>query len=157
MAEKPSQEERDSILRLVQKHINLDVLTYGQPERSVVRIDKRPNMYGGDGVVYLLQMFDRRELVNNRIGCYMVLPEKGDESGFHTHGPRTEEELYVVMHGSGLYREREGEDETGPVREKHLERGMITAVKHDGFHAVRNTDAHEPLILFVITTNEPKS
>ena len=157
MAEKPTAEERESILRLVQQHIHLDVLSYGQPERSVVRIDKRPNMYGGQGVVYLLQMFDRRELVNNRIGCYMVLPHKGDESGFHTHGPRTEEELYVVMYGSGLYLDREGVDEDAPVREKHLQRGMITSVKYDGFHAVRNTDANEPLILFVITTNEPET
>jgi hypothetical protein len=31
-------------------------------------------MYGGDGVVYLLQMFANAELVNNRIGAYMMLP-----------------------------------------------------------------------------------
>ena len=155
MAEKPTPQERTYILELVKRHLHLDVLSYKQPERSVVRIDKRPNMYGGAGVVYLLQMFGRRELVNNRIGCYMVLPQEGDESGFHTHGPRTEEELYVVMHGSGLYRERPGEAEDAPVREKLLKPGMITAVKHDGFHAVRNTHPREPLILFVITTNEP--
>lgn len=157
VAEKPTQQEKDFILELAKRYVHLDVLTYGQAERSVVRIDKRPNMYGGEGVVYLLHMFDRRELVNNRIGCYMILPAEGDESGFHTHGPRTEEELYVVMSGSGLYRERAGEAEDSPVREKRLKPGMITAVKHDGFHAVRNTDPRHPLILFVITTNEPES
>lgn len=153
MAEKPTAEERDYILNLVSRHLNLSVMSYGQDLRSVVRIDKRPGMYGGRGVVYLLQMFDRRELVNNRIGCYMVLPQKGDESGLHQHGSRKEEELYVVMHGEGVYRDRAGED--GPVREKHITKGEITAVKHDGWHGVENTSETEPLILFVITTNEP--
>lgn len=153
MAEKPTEEEKSYILELVQKHLDLTVTTFGQDVRSVVRIDKRPNMYGGDGVVYLLQMFGRRELVNNRIGCYMVLPERGDESGFHDHGPRKEEELYVVIHGEGLYFDRKGED--GPIREQRITRGQITAVKGDGFHSVVNT-SDEPLILFVITTNEPR-
>ncbi len=151
MAVKPTEEEKKLILDLVEEHLDFSVISFGQELRSVVRIDKRPAMYGGKGVVYLLQMFDRRELVNNRIGCYMVLPEQGDESGFHTHGPRTEEELYVVMHGTGVYRDRKGED--GPVREQKLSKGMITSVKYDGYHSVENT-GREPLILFVITTNE---
>ncbi|MCH8567244.1 MAG: cupin domain-containing protein [Balneolales bacterium] len=153
MAEKPTPEERDYILNLVKPHLDLQVTSFGQPVRSVVRIDKRPAMYGGNGTVYLLQMFDRGELVNNRIGCYMVLPGKGDESGFHEHGRRKEEELYVVMSGKGLYLDRDGE--IGTVREQIITRGQITAVKGDGFHSVINTE-EEPLILFVITTNEPK-
>ena len=57
-------------------------------------------MYGGKGIVYMLQMFAEKELANNRIGAYMVLLNKGDESGFHTHGDRNEEEIYLVIHGS---------------------------------------------------------
>jgi mannose-6-phosphate isomerase-like protein (cupin superfamily) len=152
MAEKPTEEEKNYLLDLISKHIDLTVTPFGQEVRSFDRIDKRPEMYGGDGVVYLIHLFGRGELVNNRIGCYMVLPERGDESGFHEHGRRKEEELYVVMHGEGLYFDRDGED--GTVREQRITKGQITAVKGDGFHSVVNT-GDEPLILFVITTNEP--
>ena len=55
--------------------------------------DKRANMYDGTGTVYLLQMFEEGELVNNRIGAYMVLLTEQDSVGFHTHGNRGEQNV----------------------------------------------------------------
>ena len=95
-------DERREIMDMVSGFIDLTVTPFGREVRSVVRVDKREPMYGGEGVVYLLQLFAEDELVNNRIGCYMVLPGRGTSAGFHTHGPRKEQEIYCVVHGEGI-------------------------------------------------------
>ena len=146
--------ENSKVVEVVSQYIDLTVTPFGQLSRSVVRVDKRDPMYGGNGVVYLLQMFGVNELANNRIGAYMVLLNKNDEAGFHTHGDRNEQELYIVMHGEGEYSDKAGED--GKIRVQKIIKGSITAVNNNGFHSVKNT-ADKPLIIFVITTNEPKS
>ncbi|MDM1553109.1 cupin domain-containing protein [Chryseobacterium indologenes] len=145
-------EEFDHIIQEVSKYIHLYVMPFGKEERAITRIDKRENMYGGNGTVHLIQMFEQRELANNRLAAYMVLLNKGDESGFHTHHERNEEELYVVVHGTGEYRERTGTE--GSIRTKILHKGDITAINSIGYHSIENT-GDEPLIMFVITTNNP--
>ena len=143
--------EANQVIEKVSQYIDLGVVPFGQDKRSVVRVDTRKPMYGGEGVVYLLQMFDVDELINNRIGCFMVFLNKNDQAGFHDHGPRNEEEVYVVMHGEGIYSDKAGAD--GEVRETKITKGNITAVSNEGFHSVQNT-SDEPLIIFVITTNK---
>lgn len=145
-------EERQAIINLVEKFIDLTVTPFGGNIRGVVRVDKREPMYGGKGIVYLLQMYEEGELVNNRIGCYMVLPGKGTRAGFHTHGSRNEQELYCIVHGNGVYRDMPGDDKHA-VREHPVKRGSITSVQGKGFHSIENTGS-DPLIVFVITTNE---
>lgn len=145
-------EEFEHVIQEVSKYIRLYVMPFGKDERTFTRIDKRENMYGGNGTVHMIQMFGQKELANNRLAAYMVLLNKGDESGFHTHHERNEEELYVVVHGTGEYRERTGAE--GPVRTKTLQKGDITAISSTGYHSVENT-GDEPLIMFVITTNNP--
>lgn len=144
--------EFDHVIQEVSKYIHLYVMPFGKDERNFTRIDKRENMYGGNGTVHMIQMFDQKELTNNRLAAYMVLLNKGDESGFHTHNERNEEELYVVVHGTGEYRERTGTE--GPIRKKILQKGDITALHSIGYHSIENT-GDEPLIMFVITTNNP--
>lgn len=143
--------EANQVIEKVSQYIDLSVVPFGKDKRSVVRVDTRQPMYGGDGVVYLLQMFDAGELINNRIGCFMVFLNKNDQAGFHDHGPRGEEEIYVVMHGEGEYSDKAGDD--GEVRTHKIAKGNITAVSGAGFHSVQNTTG-EPLIIFVITTNK---
>ena len=144
--------EFDHVIQEVSKYINLYVMAFEKNERAITQMDKRENMYGGKGTVYMLQMFDQKELANNRLAAYMVLLNKGDESGFHTHNQRNEQELYVVMHGTGEYRERTGVE--GPIRKKILKNGDITAISSIGYHSIENT-GDEPLIMFVITTYNP--
>lgn len=144
--------EFEHVIKEVSKYIHLYVMPFGKEERAFTRIDKRENMYGGKGTVHMIQMFDQKELTNNRLAAYMVLLNKGDESGFHTHNERNEEELYVVVHGAGKYHERTGTD--GPIRTKTLQKGDITAISSIGYHSIENT-GDEPLIMFVITTNNP--
>ncbi|SHG55168.1 cupin domain-containing protein [Chryseobacterium oranimense] len=144
--------EFDHVINEVSKYIHLYVMAFEKEERTITRIDKRENMYGGNGTVYLIQMFGQNELTNNRLAAYMVLLNRGDESGFHTHNERNEEELYVVIHGTGEYRERTGTQ--GPERKKILQKGDITAISSIGYHSIENT-GDEPLIMFVITTNNP--
>ncbi|MCE4064037.1 cupin domain-containing protein [Chryseobacterium gleum] len=144
--------EFDHVIQEVSKYIHLYVMAFEKEERTITRVDKRENMYGGKGTVYMLQMFDQKELANNRLAAYMVLLNKGDESGFHTHNLRNEQELYVVVHGTGEYRERTGTE--GPIRKKILHKGDITAISSIGYHSIENT-GNEPLIMFVITTNNP--
>lgn len=91
-----TQKEKQELNDLISTIINPKVYHYGSDRRDAVQYDKRKNMYGGQGIVYLLQMFDKGELVNNRIGAYMILPNKDVSAGFHTHGTRHEQELYVV-------------------------------------------------------------
>lgn len=145
----PSEKQRldellDSIIKPVVYH-------YGSDRTKPARYDKRINMYDGEGVVYLLQMFEDSELVNNRIGAYMILPEKGVSAGFHTHGTRNEQEVYVVISGEGEYREKD-EWKSEP-RSYPLHPGNLTTIKGDAFHSVTNT-SDQPLVIFVITTNE---
>lgn len=153
MSEILTEIEKTKLLKIVSQYIDLSVTPFKKPERTVVRIDKRNPMYGGKGIVYLLQMFDEGELTNNRIGAYMVFMNKGDEAGFHTHGTRHEEELYIVMHGEGEYSEMTKKE--GIIRKKTLQKGSITAMSGEGFHSLINT-TDEVLIVFVITTNNPK-
>ncbi|KFF28673.1 hypothetical protein IQ37_09835 [Chryseobacterium piperi] len=148
----PEGAEFDHVIQEVSKYIHLYVMPFGKDERTITRIDRRENMYGGSGTVYMIHMFDQKELANNRLAAYMVLLNKGDESGFHTHNERNEEELYVVIHGTGEYRERTGAQ--GPERKKILQKGDITAINSIGYHSIENT-GDEPLIMFVITTNNP--
>ena len=145
--------ENNEIIKLVSQYIDLSVTPFNKPERTVVRVDKRDPMYGGNGIVYLLQMFDEGELTNNRIGAYMVFLNKGDQAGFHTHGTRNEEELFIVMHGEGEYLEMTKKD--GIISKKNLKKGSITAMSGEGFHSLTNT-TDSILIVFVITTNNPK-
>lgn len=144
--------EFDYVIQEVSKYIHLYVMAFEKEERTITRVDKRENMYGGKGTVYMIQMFDQQDLANNRLAAYMVLLNRGDESGFHTHNIRNEQELYVVVHGTGEYRERTGTE--GPVRKKILQKGDITAISSVGYHSIENT-GDEPLIMFVITTNNP--
>ncbi|WBV58260.1 cupin domain-containing protein [Chryseobacterium daecheongense] len=144
--------EFDHVIQEVSKYIHLYVMAFQKDERTITRVDKREGMYGGKGTVYMLQMFGDKELANNRLAAYMVLLNKGDESGYHSHHARNEEELYVVVHGTGEYRERTGTH--GPERKKTLQKGDITAISSIGYHSIENT-GDEPLIMFVITTNNP--
>lgn len=146
-----SADERARVLDLVGAFVDLRVTPFGEPVRGVVRVDRRERMYGGAGVVYLLHLFDSEALASNRLAAYMVMPERGDGSGFHEHGTRREQELYIVLHGEGEYADRDGPE--GAVRTVPVCRGSVTAVQRRGEHAIRNT-GDEPLIVFVVTTNE---
>lgn len=147
-----SPREKERLDALLAEVLDTTVHHYGTEPRSAVRYDKRKEMYGGTGTTYLLQLFAEEELVNNRIGAYMVLPNAGDSVGFHTHGDRAEQELYVGMHGRGTYLEKDS-DAAAP-RSVPIERGTVTTIRGDAYHAVRN-EGEIPLIVFVITTNEP--
>lgn len=146
-------QEKGTIDELVEAHITPEVCHLGAEPRQVARYDKREKMYGGNGTVYLMQLFHEGELVNNRIGAYMILPTNEDSAGFHTHGTRQEQELYVVMSGSGEYHEKD--DAHSKTRTYPISRGSVTTVRGDAHHAVSNT-GDGPLIIFVITTNEPE-
>ena len=147
-----SADEQQRLDALLEEIIDTTVHHYGADPRSAVRYDKREEMYDGSGTTYLLQMFEGEELVNNRIGAYMVLPTTADSVGFHTHGDRSEQELYVVMHGRGTYLEKD--DAEAEPRRYPIEAGTITTVRGSASHAVRN-ESDEPLVIFVITTYEP--
>ena len=144
--------EKQQLDELLSSVIDPKVLHYGSKRTDVARYDKRVNMYGGDGTVYLLQMFEENELVNNRIGAYMILPDKGTSAGFHTHGTRGEQEIYVVISGYGEYMEKD--DRESEPRSYQISPGCLTTIKGDAYHSVTNT-SDKPLIIFVITTNEP--
>lgn len=149
----PTELEKKELLDKIMPILSPELRLLGSAREAYARIDKRENMYGGDGVVYLLQIFDDGELINNRIAAYMILPEKGTSAGFHTHGTRKEQELYVVVHGKGIYFEKENWE--APAKPIPIRKGSVTAIQGDGFHAVENS-GDEPLIIFVITTNEPQ-
>lgn len=146
-------QEKRTVDKLVEVHITPEVCHLGAERRKVARYDKREKMYGGTGTVYLMQLFHEGELVNNRIGAYMILPTNEDSAGFHTHGTRQEQELYVVMSGSGEYHEKD--DAQSNPRTYPISRGSVTTVRGNAHHAVSNT-GNGPLIIFVITTNEPE-
>jgi len=144
--------EKKQVLDIVSRYIDITLTPYGEPQRGVIDVEKRDPMYGGNGVVYMLSVFEKGELVNNRIGTYMVLLNKDDQAGFHEHGSKNEQELYVLVHGQGEYIEREGLDNI--TRRFHLKKGNITSIKGEGnYHSIINT-GDEPLIIFVITTYE---
>lgn len=146
--------EQEQVIKTISKYIDLAAVHFGKPSNSVPEVVKRDPMYNGNGIVYMVSLLDDKELVNNRFAQYMVLLNKGDEAGFHEHGERKEQELYCIVHGEGEYRERIGEDNI--TRTLHLKKGNITAIQGAGnYHSITNI-GDDPLIIFVIATNEPK-
>lgn len=146
--------EKKQVIDTVAKYIDIKLTPFGKPQRTVIDVEKRDPMYAGKGVVYMLSIFEKDELVNNRIGVYMVLMNKGDQAGFHEHGSKKEQELYVLVHGQGEYIERIGEDNI--TRKFDLKKGNVTSIKgENNYHSIINT-GEEPLIIFVVTTYEPK-
>lgn len=146
------EKEKQQVVDEVSKYIDITLTPFGKPQRGVIDVEKRDPMYGGNGVVYMLSVFEKGELVNNRIGTYMVLLNKGDQAGFHEHGTKKEQELYVLVHGEGEYIEREGQDKI--TRKFNLKKGNVTSIQgDDNYHSIINT-GDEPLIIFVVTTYE---
>lgn len=146
------EQEKKQVIEAVSKYIDITLTPFGKPQRSVIDVEKRDPMYGGNGVVYMLSVFEKGELVNNRIATYMVLLNKGDQAGFHEHGTKKEQELYILVHGEGSYTERIGLD--NEIRTFHLKKGNITSINGDNnYHSITNT-GDEPLIIFVVTTYE---
>ena len=146
--------EQQHVLDTVAKYIDINVVPFGKPLNTVLDIEKRDPMYRGNGVVYMLSVFEKGALVNNRIGVYMVLLNKGDQAGFHEHGSKKEQELYVIVHGEGSYTERIGEN--NETRTLRLKKGNVTSIQGDNnYHSIANI-SDEPLIVFVVTTYEPK-
>lgn len=144
--------EEQQVLDEVAKYIDITMTPFGKPQRGVIHIEKRDPMYGGDGVVYMLSIFEKDELVNNRIGVYMVLLKKGDQAGFHEHWSKKEQELYVIVNGQGKYIEREGQEKI--TRTFDLKKGAVTAIKgEDNYHSIINS-GDQPLIIFVVSTYE---
>lgn len=145
--------EKRQVLETVSKYLDITLTPFGKPQRTVIDIEKRDPMYDGNGVVYMLSIFEKRDLVNNRIGTYMVLLNKGDQAGFHEHGSKKEQELYVIVHGEGEYIEREGTERI--TRKFNLKKGNVTSIQgENNYHSIINS-GDEPLIIFVITTYEP--
>lgn len=148
------EEEAKQVIDVLGKYIDLSVAIFNKKVRAGYEfsVEKREPMYGGNGVVYMISLFEKGELVNNRIGVYMVLMNKGDQAGFHEHGSRKEQELYVVMNGEGQYVERIGSDQE--IRTLTLKKGAVTAIHgENNYHSLINT-TDEPLIVFVVTTFE---
>ena len=146
--------EKKQVIETVSKYVDLAVVPFGKPVNTVLDVEKRDPMYDGNGVVYMLSLFEKGELVNNRIGVYMVLMNKGDQAGFHEHGTKKEQELYVIVNGQGSYTERVGLD--NETRTLDLKKGNVTSIQgDDNYHSITNT-GDEPLIIFVVTTYQPK-
>jgi len=144
--------EKKQVIETVSKYIDLTVVPFGKPVNTVLDVEKRAPMYAGNGVVYMLSLFEKGELVNNRIGVYMVLMNKDDQAGFHEHGTKKEQELYVILNGQGSYTERVGLD--NETRTLDLKKGNVTSIQGDNnYHSITNT-GNEPLIIFVVTTYE---
>lgn len=146
--------ENKQLIDTLKQYLDLSVTVFGKEQRSVYDfvIEKRDPMYGGDGVVYMVSLFEKGDLVNNRIGVYMVLMNKGDQAGFHEHASRKEQELYVVVNGEGKYIERIGADKE--IRTFNLKKGAVTATQgENNYHSLINT-GDEPLIVFVVSTYE---
>ncbi|MEN9919288.1 MAG: hypothetical protein RL662_1724 [Bacteroidota bacterium] len=145
-------QEKQYVLDTVSKYVDINLTPFGKPQRTVIDVEKRDPMYRGAGVVYMLSIFEKDELVNNRIGVYMVLLNKGDQAGFHEHGSKKEQELYVLVHGQGEYIEREGLETI--TRKFELKKGNITSIQGDNnYHSIINT-GDEPLVIFVLATYE---
>lgn len=146
------EQEQKEVLARVSECIDINVVPFGKSVNTVLDIEKRDPMYGGTGVVYMLSLFEKGALANNRIGVYMVLLNNGDQAGFHEHGSKKEQELYVIVSGEGEYIERIGEDKI--VRTLSLKKGNITSIQGDNnYHSIVNT-GQDPLVIFVISTYE---
>lgn len=146
--------EQKQVIDRISQYIDLKAVSFGKPENGIIEVVKRDPMYGGNGVVYMVSLLDNKELVNNRFAQYMVLLDKGDQAGFHEHGERNEQEIYCIVNGEGEYCEQM--DGTESVRKLSLKKGNMSAIQGVGnYHSITNT-GDEPLIIFVIATNEPK-
>jgi oxalate decarboxylase/phosphoglucose isomerase-like protein (cupin superfamily) len=146
--------DKKQVIDTLKRYLDLSVTVFGKERRSDCdfEVEKRNPMYGGAGVVYMVSLFEKCDLVNNRIGVYMVLLNKGDQAGFHEHFSRKEQELYVIVNGEGKYIERIGQAQE--IRTFTLKKGAVTAIQgENNYHSLINT-GDEPLIVFVVSTYE---
>ncbi len=101
---------------------------------SDMKTESREKMRGGEGVVELRHYFAPEEFgARMRLCAKLTLPP-GASIGEHAHNG--EDEVYLILKGSGVVREAEGE--------RRVNAGDAVLTGRGGSHAVVN-DGAEPL------------
>jgi len=108
-------------------------------KRDAMKVETREQMRGGTGTIQLRHAFQETEFtVPCRLCATLTLPP-GASIGRHEH--RQEEEIYIVLSGSGLL-------DDGADR-KRIEAGDAVLTGNGGAHAVSN-DGDTPLELLAV-------
>jgi mannose-6-phosphate isomerase-like protein (cupin superfamily) len=111
-----------------------------------MRSECRENMRGGAGAVSIRHLFDSSEFKAPVRLCARLSLPPGAGIGPHTH--ETEDEVYVVIAGSGLLDEGDGE--------RRLTAGDAVLTGRGATHAIRN-DGSEDLELFAFIARYPEA
>jgi mannose-6-phosphate isomerase-like protein (cupin superfamily) len=92
----------------------------------------REGMRGGDGLVIVRHLFRKEEFKANVRLCARLLLPPGASIGEHTH--EAEDEVYIVIHGTGLLRDGSKETRVSPGDAILTGRGQSHAIRNDGTH-----------------------
>ena len=113
---------------------------------SAMKTETRERMRGGDGSVTIRHYFEAAEFAAPVRLCARLTLPPGVGIGVHEHV--TEDEVYVIVKGSGLLHDGE--------RETRVGEGDAILTGRGGAHALRNDgDADLELMAFIATYPAP--
>ena len=106
-----------------------------------IRLQERPNIRGGEGVIHTYHLLEPEELRGHGTLCSVMLIEPGSSLGKHPHGP--DGEIYILLEGELTV------DDNGAVSTMKAGDTMFTT--DNEYHSVRNdSDTTAKLIAIVI-------
>ncbi|MFC1451754.1 cupin domain-containing protein [Verrucomicrobiota bacterium] len=95
-----------------------------------MRIENREDMRGGEGTVTIVHCFEKEEISANARLCSRLILPPGSSIGTHRH--EAEDEVFIVMRGSGLIDDGESQARVSVGDAVLTGRGESHAVRNDG-------------------------
>lgn len=105
------------------------------------RLEERPNIRGGDGVIHSSHLLEKEELLGKATLCTVFTLDPGCSIGYHAHDP--EAEFFYILEG-----ELEANDNGTMTR---LHPGDVMYTGGGATHSVRNdTDRPARMIAIIL-------
>jgi mannose-6-phosphate isomerase-like protein (cupin superfamily) len=105
-----------------------------------MRVQVREDMRGGTGPVTIRHYFEKEEFgAQTRLCAHLTLPPG---VGIGTHGHEKEDEIFIILRGTGQLDEGSGETRVGP--------GDAILTGKGGAHSIRNDGSEDLEIVAVI-------
>ena len=109
------------------------------------KIEKKENVFGGNGPVFMEHLLDQEQLGGMCRLFNKVTLKPGSSLGYHVH--EGDSEAYYILSGEGTYNNNGETMKVVP--------GDVTFTKNGEGHGISN-DGTEPLIMIALVINEEK-
>jgi len=110
--------------------------------KDEMKIDKKENMRGGDGIVTITNHAEKKDMKHCRLFCEISIPA-GGSIGEHDHVD--EIEYYLIKEGAGIVVDDGVDKKIGP--------GDLVITGGGASHSIRNTGSSPLVFTAVIITD----